>query len=191
MALPESESLGARIRRLRRTAGKTLQEVALEAGVTAGFLSLAERGLTGVSLSSLANIAKALKIPAAELFDAPLAKQPDSHAGQRLRYQLDGQAQSYERLSTSFPGSKLDATKMLMPVGYQSETVAHDGDEFVYVLSGQVALNVGAQAYALSAGDSLHFDARQPHQVRTMGALPAELLYVTTLRVFPDTADSN
>ncbi|MDF5920131.1 helix-turn-helix transcriptional regulator [Pseudomonas aeruginosa] len=57
------DRIGERLRRYRRAAKKTLHQVASESGLTASFLSQAERNLTGVSISSLANIAKSLNIP--------------------------------------------------------------------------------------------------------------------------------
>ena len=62
------ETLGQRLRRYRRASGKTLVQVAKEAGLSAGFLSQAERDITGLSLSSLANIAQAVGVAVSELF---------------------------------------------------------------------------------------------------------------------------
>ncbi len=132
------DRIGERLRRYRRAAKKTLHQVASESGLTASFLSQAERNLTGVSISSLANIAKSLNIPLNALFDQPAQPQPDSHEGERVRYTIEGQPLAYERLSSSFPGNLINAVKMNMPVGYQSELISHEGAEFSYVLSGQI-----------------------------------------------------
>ncbi|MDX4015022.1 XRE family transcriptional regulator [Pseudomonas aeruginosa] len=66
------DRIGERLRRYRRAAKKTLHQVASESGLTASFLSQAERNLTGVSIPSLANIAKSLNIPLNALFDQPI-----------------------------------------------------------------------------------------------------------------------
>ena len=81
-----ADRIGERLRRYRRAAGKTLNQVAADAGLTASFLSQAERNLTGVSISSLASIAKSLNVPLNALFDQPAQAQPDSHVDQRVRY---------------------------------------------------------------------------------------------------------
>lgn len=182
------ERIGERLRRYRREARKTLLEVASEAGLSVGFLSQAERNLSGVSLSSLANIAKALNVPLRLLIDQPEQRSPDSHAGARRRYSTSDRGQSYERLSSTFPGSQINAVKMSLPVGYASESVTHDGDEFVYVLSGTVRYSVGGIDYPLQAGDSLHFDGRQYHCLANVGEIPAELVSVGTLPIFDDAA---
>jgi len=94
--------------------------------------------------------------------------------------------QRYERLSTTFDGSQLNAVKVQMLQGYSSEWVAHSGDEFVYVLAGQVRYTLRKKDYLLSAGDSLHFDAHERHRVVNVGAGPAEMIVVGTLPFFDD-----
>ncbi|WP_174904086.1 helix-turn-helix domain-containing protein [Burkholderia pseudomultivorans] len=178
--------IGQRIRRLRREAKKTLLEVATEAKLSVGFLSQVERHLTGISISSLVNVAKALNVPLGALIDQPRQAQPDSHQGRRESYAVDRTSQWYERLSTTFDGSQINAVKVQMMEGYRSEWVAHGGDEFVYVLDGRICYTVGKKDYPLSAGDSLHFDARKRHRVANVGDGPAELIVVGTLPLFDD-----
>lgn len=152
--------IGQRIRRLRREAKKTLLEVATEAKLSVGFLSQVERHHR-YPLSSLVNVAKALGVPLGALVDQPRQAQPDSYEGRRKPYALDARSQWYERLSTTFDGSQINAVKVQMMEGYRSEWVAHGGDEFVYVLAGRICYTVGKKDYPLSPGDSLHFDARK------------------------------
>ncbi|WP_174975931.1 helix-turn-helix domain-containing protein [Burkholderia contaminans] len=178
--------IGQRIRRLRREAKKTLLEVATEAKLSVGFLSQVERHLTGISLSSLVNVAKALGVPLGALIDQPRQAQPDSYEGRRKPYALDARSQWYERLSTTFDGSQINALKVQMMEGYRSEWVAHGGDEFVYVLAGRICYTVGKKDYPLSPGDSLHFDARKRHRVANVGDGPAEVIAVGTLPLFDD-----
>ncbi|HIC7214240.1 helix-turn-helix domain-containing protein [Burkholderia stabilis] len=178
--------IGQRIRRLRREAKKTLLEVATEAKLSVGFLSQVERHLTGISLSSLVNVAKALDVPLSALIDQPRQAQPDSHEGSRKPYAVDSASQWYERLSTTFDGSLINAVKVQMMEGYRSEWVSHGGDEFVFVLTGRICYTVGKKDYPLSAGDSLHFDARKRHRVTNVGDGPAELIVVGTLPLFDD-----
>ncbi|MBR8226234.1 helix-turn-helix domain-containing protein [Burkholderia ambifaria] len=178
--------IGQRIRRLRREAKKTLLEVATEANLSIGFLSQVERNLTGISLSSLVNVATALNVPLGTLIEQPRQAQPDSRAGRREPYAVDATSQWYERLSTTFDGSQIHALKVRMMEGYRSEWVAHGGDEFVYVLTGRVCYTIGKKDYPLSPGDSLHFDARKRHRVANVGDGPAELIAVGTLPLFDD-----
>jgi len=178
--------IGQRIRRLRRDSKMTLLEVATASSLSVGFLSQVERNLTGISISSLVNVAKALGVPLGALLEHPRQAQPDSHEGRRESYRVGPMRQSYERLSTTFKGSQLNAVKVLMMEGYSSEWVAHGGDEFVYVLSGEVRYTLRKKDYPLRAGDSLHFDANERHRVVNAGPGPAELIVVGTLPLFDD-----
>jgi transcriptional regulator with XRE-family HTH domain len=178
--------IGQRIRRLRRESKMTLLEVATASSLSVGFLSQVERNLTGISISSLVNVAKALNVPLGALLEHPRQAQPDSHEGRRESYQVGPMRQKYERLSTTFDGSTLNAVKVLMMEGYSSEWVAHGGDEFVYVLSGKVRYTLRRKNYELTAGDSLHFDAQHRHRVVNLGPGPAEVIAVGTLPLFDD-----
>jgi quercetin dioxygenase-like cupin family protein len=165
---------------------KTLLEVAMEAGLSVGFLSQVERNLAGISISSLINVAKALNVPLRVLFDQPLQTAPDSHKNKRKTYSIVETQQKYERLSTSFPGSVINAVKMELPVGYCSEFVSHDGDEFVYIMSGHARYTIAGKEYQLSGGDSVHFDAHQSHSLANIGDTVVELISVGTLAIFDD-----
>jgi transcriptional regulator with XRE-family HTH domain len=180
------QQIGERIRRYRRESKKTLLEVATEAHLSVGFLSQVERNLTGVSLSSLANLASALKVPLGALLDQPKQEHPDSRQGQRREYVIADDQQRYERLSTSFPGSLINAVKVWLPVGYRSEWVSHEGDEFVYVLSGHVRYTIGKKEYPLTTGDSFHFDGHRQHRLANIGETPADLISIGTLKLFDD-----
>jgi transcriptional regulator with XRE-family HTH domain len=180
------QHIGQRIRGYRRELKKTLLEVATEAHLSVGFLSQVERNLTGVSLSSLVNVASALKVPLGALLDQPKQEHPDSRQGQRREYVIADDQQRYERLSTAFPGSLINAVKVWLPVGYRSECVSHEGDEFVYILSGHVRYTVGKKEYPLTSGDSFHFDAHRQHRLANIGEIPVELIAVGTLKLFDD-----
>lgn len=178
------ESIGQRLRRYRKLCGKTLVQVSKEAGVSAGFLSQAERDMTGLSLSSLANIAKSLGVSSSELFPLPRQEAPDSHQNTRQSYALTSMMQRYERLSTSFDGSVLNAVKLILPIDYRSEEVSHEGDEFVYVLNGKVRYIVGNNKYDLVSGDSLHFNPKERHAIHNNSGEVCEIISVSTQPLF-------
>ncbi|MGS0742835.1 helix-turn-helix domain-containing protein [Glaciimonas sp. GG7] len=183
MAVPQ---LGKTIRARRHAVQKTLVQIATETGLTAGFISQVERDQTIPSITSLVVIAKALGVPIGDLITQPEQAQPDSYHDQRQAYSVASGPVRYERLSTVFPGSRVHSVKFTMPSGYKSEMVSHEGDEMVFVLSGQVEYIVGQKQYLLSVGDSLHFDANIPHTVEalTHKSKQAELLWVGTAQLF-------
>ena len=178
--------VGERIRILRRARGLTLQQVAAETGLTASFLSQMERNLSGVTLSSLASVAKALEVPLREIVTQPVQTTPDTHQGERQDYSVENVSLHYERLSTSFPGSCLHALKIRIPEGYSSGFESHAGEELLFVLAGCIEYTVDHRTYRLGAGDSMHIDSRRSHQIANGCAASTEILWTSTLPVFDD-----
>lgn len=54
------------------------------------------------------------------------------------------------------------------------DLITHDGYEYGYVLSGEVAVTVGDEVFHLHEGESLGFDSRIPHVLRNLGTVPFE-----------------
>ena len=189
MTMPQ---LGKTIRTRRHAVKKTLMQIAVETGLTAGFISQVERNLTTPSITSLVVIAKALGVQIGDLIKQPGQIQPDSYQDRRQTYRVASGPVKYERLSTVFPGSRVHSVKFTMPSGYKSEMVSHEGDEMVFVLSGQVEYTVGLQHFVLCAGDSLHFDGNIPHTIEALmhKSKQAELLWVGTAQLFDEENDN-
>ena len=62
--------------------------------------------------------------------------------------------------------------------GDSGESIVHPGQEFVCCLEGTLLYQIGDQAYYLEPGDSLLFEASQPHCFRNTGDSQARLLLV-------------
>lgn len=184
----EGESLGARLRARRKAIGKTMQQVADEASLTIGFISQIERGISTPSLASLYNVAKALDA-SVDMFVSRTPERTHSvvtHAGRRQTYKIDGTARYYEFLERGFPEAKLNACLSHVPPGHASEMMSHEGEDFVYLVSGEMLYEVDGVQYELKAGDTLHFDSRKPHRGTNIGAETAIELWVGTMRLFPE-----
>jgi quercetin dioxygenase-like cupin family protein len=85
-----------------------------------------------------------------------------------------------ESLGTGLPNQQLEPFMLVLDPGAESvaDPVTHPGEEFVYCLEGEVEYQVGDQVYWLEAGDSLLFEAQQPHKVFNATQAPAVLLLV-------------
>jgi quercetin dioxygenase-like cupin family protein len=69
-----------------------------------------------------------------------------------------------------------------LPPNYHYPPVAHEGEEFGFVLEGRLALRVGEESYELGPGDSYHFLATVPHGYETDEQETARVLWVQTLK---------
>ncbi|MDR3473911.1 MAG: XRE family transcriptional regulator [Devosia sp.] len=183
--------LGHELRQRRLDLGLTLKQVADDAGLSVGFISQLERGLTAPSLSSLVSICKVLKTDVGTYLQQPRAGQRLSRHGQRPQYSLaglnldqPGNPIRYERVSTQFPGRKLHSVIMNVPPGYRSETISHDGEEMIFVLSGELTSFIDGRHAILQPGDAEHFPSTLPHSVWNHTSAPAQMLWVGTQEVF-------
>jgi transcriptional regulator with XRE-family HTH domain len=191
--LPQAgeHKLGHELRQRRLGLGLTLKQVADGAGLSVGFISQLERGLTAPSLSSLVSICKVLKTDIGTYLQQPRAGQRLSRHGQRPVYSLaglnldqPGNPIRYERVSTQFPGRKLHSVIMNVPAGYRAETIAHDGEEMIFVLSGELTSFIDGHHAILQPGDAEHFPSTLPHSIWNHTGSPAQVLWVGTQELF-------
>ena len=152
VAAPPRLKLGGKVRARRRDRGLTLTDLANRTGLSIGFLSQVEATITAPSLSSLALIASALDARMHDFIREPPPTQLHHHDETGSAFAIDEGTLSYERLSGSFPGKQLNAIRMDVPAGYRSEETSHDGEEFVFVLSGAIRYVLADRPVDLAAG---------------------------------------
>jgi quercetin dioxygenase-like cupin family protein/DNA-binding XRE family transcriptional regulator len=166
----------------------TLEALGKSADVSVGYLSQVERDHATPSLGTLAQIARALGVGIDYFVSAPTAQTALSRANERSRFSLDDSSIVYERLGADFPGNMLSSFIMIVPPGYRSETVAHEGEEILYVLEGDITHRLDSDEMVMSAGDCLHFRGNRPHSWSNHTDKPARLLWTGTLTLFRSTA---
>jgi len=180
--------IGALIRARRRQQQMTLEALGKSAEVSVGYLSQVERDFATPSLGTLAQISRALGVGIDYFVSAPTSASALTRAGERNRFSLDGSSIVYERLGTDFPGNTLSSFIMIVPPGYRSETVAHEGEEMLYVLEGAITQRLDEDEMIMTAGDSLHFRGNRPHAWSNHTQEPARLLWTGTLALFRSSA---
>jgi quercetin dioxygenase-like cupin family protein len=72
----------------------------------------------------------------------------------------------------------LDFVLLTIQSGAQREMVQTDAHEFKYILSGKVEYTISGEVYLMEEGDSIFFDATEPHNPKNMGDSDAILLAV-------------
>lgn len=185
----DRESFGRRLRAARKKFGWTLQEVADRSGVSVPTISRAERGQLALSYEKFSALARALKMDIGALFaegDAPRGLQGPviTRAGQGVAYR--GQSFTYEFLATQATGKQMSpilGTVHARAIHGPEDFARHEGEEFIYVLSGAIEVHFDTgQVVKLARGDSLYFDSRIGHAyistsrqlARTIGATTSE-----------------
>ena len=160
------EEIGRRIKKIREQQHLTLKNVEAKAGISATLISEIERGKTSPTIGALIRIADALgKDPAYFIEDEELNDVSFIALEDRETRKLSNAAGEIEALTNSIPSGKIDSQLITLSPGAAGEIDmhAHDADEAVLILSGEVRFRVGDKEYTLSEGDSIYYVASQEH----------------------------
>jgi transcriptional regulator with XRE-family HTH domain len=159
------KSIGERIKALRVQQGLTLAELGEKTSLSVSYLSQIERDKTTPSLSTLTGIAKTLNVGLRHFFEtegeAAYVQRADGVQNDLacdspiLRQPLSPRAQN-QRLAVY--------RVIIKPHAAPEQLDPYPGEEFAYVLSGQLTISIGDEEFVLAAGDSIHYDALQVHR---------------------------
>ncbi len=174
------ENIGANIRRRREEVGLTLTELARRANLTKGALSKIETGKGSPPISTVLRIAEALGSTLSELLMESEAALPYvlTRRGEGRIITRDGSrfGYSYEALALDMKHKGMEPFLMTIRPGDPPGAFQHGGQEFIYMLSGQLEFNIGPQKLRLRRGDSLYLDPSRAHGTRVVGKRPAVFL---------------
>jgi transcriptional regulator with XRE-family HTH domain len=173
-------SVGCRLREYRNERGLSIKELAEKSGLAVNTLSLIENQKSSPSVNTLVQLAKALGIPLANLFE-PLDTARNlirTQKGKR-RFMLQDGVQ-IEDCGFEFINQPLQPCVVTMPTGKNKlqQPVVHSGYEFIFCLSGTIDYFVEGKKYSLNEGDSLLFEAQFPHHWVNPGDEPAKYLLI-------------
>jgi transcriptional regulator with XRE-family HTH domain len=183
------EHPGPRLRAARHAQGLSLAAVAKRTGLSTSFLSAVERGQVSISLGNLFKLADVYgtTVPGLNV-EYQHRDRKMLHPDERPRFLANHGLVRIEDLITR-PGA-LEAQRIeIQPGGGSEGSYAHPGEEFIYLLSGQLAFWIDeTEHYVLQEGDSLYFPSTQLHQWRNEGAAPAVALWINVPVVEKPTA---
>jgi transcriptional regulator with XRE-family HTH domain len=161
----QATEIGSRIRDLRTGAGFSLRVLAERSGLNINTLSLIENGRTSPSVSTLQQLATALQLPLVRFFESPRVEKEvvftPSSAGPHVPF---GSTMLYN-LASDFGRGRIQSFEVELPPGTGSgeQLIVHTGQEMVYCLQGEIHYRIREESYHLRTGDSLIFEAHQPH----------------------------
>lgn len=184
----EPLNLGVRVRELRKARGWTLEQAAAQAGLARSTLSKIENGQMSPTYEALKKLAEGLAISVPQLFTPPSKAQVNG----RISVTKSGEGQAHatatyehELLAASLTRKQMlpyRATIRARDVAEFDGWVRHDGEEFLYVLTGVVRLYTEFyEPVDLRRGDSAYYDASMGHNVISISEEDATILWVTSL----------
>lgn len=181
------KNLGQRLRHLREENGRGLREQARDIGISASSLSALENNTGGVSLQRLQQVANHFGLQLTDLLAAPGADPngngqpsrpevvrgwatsvPGVERGEGVLYQLLGRGHNHHiqpYLISFQPGAS-----------YRNDPIGHQGEEFAFVVIGEVELMLGKESFVLGQGDAIRFRSETPHAFRNASELGIAVL---------------
>ncbi len=180
-----ASDIGRRLRSLRHAAGKTLEQVAADMGMTSSTLSTLERTSQGVSFKTLHDLADyygttVSRLSGEEREDVPTLIRsgewrswPATTPGVTVQLLAEGR-------------TMMDCHRFVLAPGATSEgAYRHEGEEFIHVLAGRLELVLDSdQFFDLLPGDSLYFESRRYHSWRNRHDGETILLWINTPPTF-------
>jgi len=166
------EQVGPRLKRIRAQRRVTLTDLSERTGISKSTLSRLETGQRRPSLELLLPLAQAYRVPLDDLVGAPEVGDP------RVRLRPKRVHGRTVLPLTRHPGD-IQAWKIVIPANQTKPAPrAHDGYEWLYVLTGRMRLVLGDRDLVLGVGEAAEFDTRVPHWFGSAGGGPAEVLSI-------------
>lgn len=166
------DEIGARIRTIREEKGVSLEQLAAMTGFDADLLAKIENREVHPQLGTVIKLSKGLDAAFGQLLagagdkpyavtrlkDQKVVMRSTSHKGQKDLY-------TYKGLATEVRGRNMEPLIVQLREEPEKETSSHAGEEFIYVLKGEVVLEVGEDRFELSPGDSAYYLSTVPHWI--------------------------
>ena len=174
------EQIGAKIRNLRNQNGLTQEELADRTELTKGFISQMERGLTAPSVSTLLDIVECLGTNLSDFFHEENELQIVYPKEDYFEKEDEHKNSITWLIATAQSRSMEPILVQLQPGQSMPEDKPHEGEEFGYVLDGEIRLHYGEDVYTVRKGDSFIFPANRKHKISSACKRVSTILWVST-----------
>jgi transcriptional regulator with XRE-family HTH domain len=179
--------VGEKVRELRESKGLSLQDLANRTGYSSALLSQVENHFISPPLGGLIKIAKALEVKVGTFFgDEPresyaiVRKDERKHVSRFASKEGVSYGYSYESLGFDKKDRQMEPFLVtLEPATVKSEKLSsHDGEEFIFILEGEMEAILGDHKDVLHPGDCIYYDSTIPHKVQCHREIPTKILAV-------------
>ena len=178
--------VGAKIKRLRESKNITIEEVSERSGLSQDQIISIENDEHLPSLGPLIKIARALGVRLGTFLDdnddlGPVVCRAEEH---NSSISFSNDAADARKNMEYFSLAKQKAGRQMEPfiIDIQAseeknfKLSAHEGEEFIFVLSGELEIEYGKQKYLLKEGDSIYYDSIVEHHVHGAAGKAAKIL---------------
>lgn len=176
------ETIGLRLRQLRKQRGLSQRQLARSSGVSNATISLIEHDRTDPSMGLLKRVLDSMGVSFADFF-ASGPRQPGQFFFTESELSEIGSGPiSYRQVGTDLSDSNLQILHERYRPGADTgrSMLSHEAEEGGIILSGRLEVAVADQVRTLSAGDAYRFDSRLPHRFRNTGSEDCVLVSACT-----------
>src|SRR2546427_1814808 len=177
-----ARAIGVRLRQLRTKRRLSLAQVAKTVGISVGFLSALERSHMSASVSTLRKLARFYKTNILDFYD-PTESNSRLVSPEQRKVLEAGPGVRMELLAWGNTVMEPHLFRVAPRAG-SGESYAHEGEEFLYVLRGELHIALEEEEYRLKPGDSFYFESATPHRWKNPGRSETWLLWVNTPPTF-------
>jgi len=179
-------NVGERVKEVREKRGLSLKDVSQRTDIDVAMLSQIEGGVVAPPLGTIIRLAKALEMKMGYFIsgeedrpytivrrdDRKVVSRYDSKKAKYYGYE-------YESLAPHKKDRHMEPFLVtLEPAETEEERSTHDGQEFIFVLQGQVEVRLGEETHILDPGDAIYYDSTVPHLVKSHGKKTTKILAV-------------
>ena len=178
--------IGKRLRRLRKERHMNLAELAEKSGVSIGLISQIERDLVAPSVVSLYHTAQALGTDISYFFSTSDPCYVLQRKGTHKIISTNSGLDEHLMLSPDRPNRAMDFLLLTLKGGeaYDREQISHQGEEYCYVISGELTILIDDEELKLQAGDSLWLSSNHPHLYINCGDEDCRSIWAITPKFF-------
>ena len=175
-------AIGTHLRQLRARRKLSLSQVASAVGISVGFLSALERSQMSGSVGTLRKLARFYKKNILDFFDATENSSRQVRPTERKVLEA-GEGVRMELLAWGNTVMEPHLFRIAPEAG-SGDSYTHEGEEFMYILRGDLEITVEGEKYRLKPGDSFYFESATPHRWKNPGRKETWILWVNTPPTF-------
>ena len=170
-----SKSVARQISHYRDLRKLTLAEISAKTKISATYLSRVVNGKSEITVKNLALVAAALDVRPSDLLQENVISSytlTRKNTGREIK--IKGRHSFVALLAHLQKNKIMEPLIVVTPFSHKvSKAIGHEGEEFIYLLRGELSLRLKNEVFSMKEGDSMYFDATLPHSVNSLGKKPS------------------
>jgi len=177
--------IGKKIQEMRLLYGMTQQELADRCELTKGYISQLERDLTSPSIATLVDILQSLGTELGPFFTETEPEKVVFHEDEVFVKEEPDAGRTIHWIVPNAQKNEMEPILLTLEPGASTDKdFPHEGEEFGYVLSGTIQVNLAGQGHKAKKGEAFYYMADRVHYLRNIGKSVCRILWVSTPPMF-------